>query len=293
MSGEVGEASEAHQASAATQAAQTYYDSREADEFYFNIWGGEDIHVGLYGEAEPGPSIREASRKTVERMLELVGPITAEQRVLDLGAGYGGAARALAERFGCTVVCLNLSETQNERNRALCEQARLPRVQVVQGNFEQLPFPAESFDVAWSQDSILHSGARQQVIDEVARVLTPGGRLVFTDPMRGDDVPVESLGAILDRIHLDDLASFGFYREACAKAGLEIVTIEDHSAELPRHYARVRRDLLARRDELEQLASPDYVSRMLAGLGHWVEGGQAGRLTWGIMVARKPGDASS
>ena len=46
--------------------AEAYYDSREADEFYFHIWGGEDIHIGLYETS--ADSIGEASRRTVEAM---------------------------------------------------------------------------------------------------------------------------------------------------------------------------------------------------------------------------------
>ena len=34
---------------AATTAA-SYYDSTDADHFYADIWGGEDIHIGLYAE---------------------------------------------------------------------------------------------------------------------------------------------------------------------------------------------------------------------------------------------------
>jgi SAM-dependent methyltransferase len=276
------------QASPATQAAETYYDSNDADQFYFNIWGGEDIHIGIYDEADTR-SIREASRLTIDRMLELLGLLGPEHHVLDLGAGYGGAARSLARRCGCKVTCLNLSETQNARNRELTEAAGVgDRVFVRHGNFEHLPFDDASFSVAWSQDAILHSGARSRVVEEVARVLEPGGRFVFTDPMRRAEVPVESLGPILERIHLDDLASFEFYREACAKAGLEMVKIDDLSDQLPRHYDRVRRELESRRAEIEALASPAYVANMLEGLRRWVSAGRDGLLAWGIMLARKP-----
>lgn len=53
-----------HSSGAST--AQGYYDSGDADNFYQMIWGGEDIHVGLY-ESEEEP-ISEASRRTVEHM---------------------------------------------------------------------------------------------------------------------------------------------------------------------------------------------------------------------------------
>ena len=51
----------------AEQVAETYYDSTDADAFYERVWGGEDIHIGLY---EPDTSIFEASRKTVETMAQ-------------------------------------------------------------------------------------------------------------------------------------------------------------------------------------------------------------------------------
>src|SRR5690606_6579042 len=204
-----------------------------------------------------------------------------------LGAGYGGAARRLCRELGCRVTCINLSETQNQRNREFSRAARLP-VEVVHGNFEDLPFADHSFAVAWSQDAFLHSGERQRVIDEVARVLEPGGRLVFTDPMQGPNAPPELLGPILARIHLDDLASFEFYRGAAERAGLEVETIVDLSEQLPRHYDRIRAELEQRRSQIEALVSPEYVERMLEGLGHWVRAGRAGHLAWGIMLLRKP-----
>src|SRR5690606_16853278 len=80
-----------HVSATAVDITEAYYDSDEADRFYFHIWGGEDIHVGIY---EPGDTIREASKRTVARMIEQVGEITKDMRVLDLGAGYGGSARS-------------------------------------------------------------------------------------------------------------------------------------------------------------------------------------------------------
>ena len=195
--------------------AEAYYDSADADHFYFHVWGGQDIHIGLYNSAEV--SIAEASRLTVVRMADRLEGLPAQARVLDLGAGYGGAARYLAERYGCEVTCLNLSEAQNERNKQLTKQAGLEgKVHVRYGNFEQIPEPDASFDVIWSQDAILHSGQRMQVLKEARRVLKPGGQLIMTDPMQADQVADGVLGNVLARIHLDTMGSFAFYR-----AGLE------------------------------------------------------------------------
>jgi ubiquinone/menaquinone biosynthesis C-methylase UbiE len=263
--------------------AESYYDSREADQFYLNIWGGEDIHIGLYTGAED-ESITEASRKTVERMAAKLEGLDAKTRVLDIGAGYGGSARYLAKTYGCHVTCLNISETQNQRNRQLCAaQGLTERVWVKHGNFEQLPLDADSFDVVWCQDALLHSGNRALVLQEVRRVLRPGGQWIFTDPMQADDCPRGVLAPVLDRIHLATMGSFGFYKKAHHELGFDELSIEDLSDHLVRHYARVRVDLEQRYDEIVGLSSKPYVDRMIEGLGHWVEAGKQGYLSWGIL----------
>lgn len=261
--------------------AESYYDSSDADEFYFHIWGGEDIHIGLY--EGPEDDIAGASQRTVERIAARV-TLDRASRVLDLGAGYGGAARWLARTHGCHVTALNLSETQNRRNRELnAAQGLADQVDVVYGNFEELPFEADTFDVIWSQDAFLHSARREQVLREAHRVLRPGGHLVYTDPMQADDVPEGVLQPVYDRIHLDSLGSFGAYQDMASRIGFAVVGIEDLTPQLVRHYTRVGEVLRARYREMCDKASTAYVDRMLKGLGHWVDAGHAGHLAWGIL----------
>jgi len=263
--------------------ARDYYDSAEADDFYRTIWGGEDIHVGLY---DTGPDITAASRRTVERMAGKAGKLEGKH-ILDLGSGYGGAARVLASEYGAQVTCLNLSAVENERNRAMTRAAGLEdQITVVDGSFDSVPFDGPRFDLAWSQDAILHAPNRRAVLDEVARVLKPGGDFIFTDPMQADALQSkDALLPIYDRIHLPDLASFGFYREELSERGFEEVEVEELTGHMRTHYARVTEELDARRGELG--ASDAFVDRMLKGLGHWVSGAEGGLLTWGIMHFRK------
>lgn len=263
--------------------ARDYYDSDEADGFYSAIWGGEDIHIGIY---EATDDIRAASRHTVDRMAAKLGDL-AGKRVIDLGSGYGGAARVLAGEKGAHVTCLNLSSVENERNRKLTADAGLSdSIEVVDGSFDAMPFADASFDIAWSQDAILHAPDRGAVLDEVARVLKPGGLFAFHDPMQADDLAdTGALQPIYDRIHLPDLASIGFYRDELAARGFTELGTEVLTGQLGTHYRRVREDLLARQEEL---GLPEaFVSRMSAGLGHWVDGAANGNLRWAIMLYRK------
>ncbi|SDS73112.1 methyltransferase domain-containing protein [Jiangella sp. DSM 45060] len=271
--------------SAAVQTARDYYNSADADGFYATVWGGEDIHVGTYAAADEDIAV--ASRRTVATMAALVD-IGPRQRVLDVGSGYGGAARYLAGTFGCSVTCLNLSEVENERNRRLTAAQGLDGlVDVVDGSFEDLPFEDQAFDVVWSQDAFLHSGDRARVLEEAARVLRPGGVMVFTDPMAANDASAASLAPILQRLHLESMASPAFYTQHLGRLGLTSVEFHDRSPDLVSHYRRVLAETERRAAELNGVVGDDYLVRMKAGLRHWIDGGSAGQLTWGIFTARR------
>ena len=159
---------------------------------------------------------------------------------------------------------------------------------MVDGDFEKLPFADASFDVVWSQDAILHSGNRPRVLEEINRVLRPGGRVIFTDPMQADDAVKERLRPILDRIHLDSLGSPAFYRDQGARLGWEACRFEDYSEQLGEHYLRVFQELERRDSELVASISQAYLTKMKQGLQHWVEGSKDEQLKWGIFFFRKP-----
>lgn len=267
--------------------AENYYDSVDADAFYFNIWGGEDIHIGLY---EQTSDIKEASRRTVQALADRLKPQFKEPpRILDIGAGYGGGARYLARTYGWPVHCLNISETQNAKNRELNRAQDLDGLVTVRhGSFEAIPEPDQCFDVVWSQDAILHSGDREQVLREAFRVLKPGGHLIFTDPMQADDCPEGVLKPVHDRLHLQSLGSFGFYRSAAERLGFETLDLIDLTSNLRAHYLYVGESLTARRSELGRTVSTAYIDRMLVGLDNWVKAADSGHLAWGILHFRKP-----
>lgn len=275
-------------ARSAAETTRAYYNSKSADEFYFRIWGGESIHVGIY-ESEDD-SIREAGRRTVARMAELLPDPGDAARVLDLGSGYGGPARFLARERGYHVDCLNLSAVQNERNRDLNEQAGLDgRIEVFEGAFECLPFDAQTYDVVWSQDAILHSGRRERVLDEVDRVLRPGGNFVFTDIMQREGCPAETLEPVYGRINLTSMGSFEFYCKEAEGLGWEEMAVFDLSPNLAKHFSHVRGAMRRRRDELLQHCGPQYVENMVRGIRHWIAAAEDGNITWGLFHFRQSG----
>lgn len=266
--------------------AQEYYDSNDAHQFYYAVWGGEDIHIGIYNDEKE--AIKTASRRTVVKMQDLLPELNQNHKVIDFGGGYGGAARHLAQETGCHVTVLNISEGHNNMNRDLTQKANLQdKVDIVHGSFESVPFPDASFDVVWSEDAIVHSSRRDVVMAEAYRILKPSGHLIFTDIMQGNDCPADVLQPIYDRIHLESLSSFDFYQKTNAKLGFKERNILDLSTHMTLHYARVREELITRKAEIVQLASQEYVENMIAGLEKWVAAGDKGYLSWGILHFQK------
>jgi sarcosine/dimethylglycine N-methyltransferase len=268
--------------------AENYYDSHDADNFYFHVWGGEDIHVGLYNyDGEP---TYDASQRSVEKMTTLPKNTSKDINAVDIGAGYGGTARYFSEKFGFPIDCLNISEAENDLNRKKNKERGLDgRVKVYYGNFEELPFEDNSYELAIAQDAILHSANKKKVFEEVDRVLKPGGEFVFTDPMQADDAPKDDvLKPILERIHLDHLGSVKQYREFAKALGWEEVQIIEMPDQLVNHYSTVRNTLIEKEPELKGKISQEYIDKMKDGLWHWINGGKKGYLNWGFIHFRKP-----
>jgi sarcosine/dimethylglycine N-methyltransferase len=122
----------------------------------------------------------------------------------------------------------------------------------------------------------------------VDRVLKPGGEFIFTDPMQADNCPDGVLQPVLDRIHLDSLGSFAFYRQQANRLGWEELGIFDLTPQLITHYTRVREELTRQRNRLAGKVSDEYMFNMLQGLRHWIDAGEKGYLAWGILHFRKP-----
>jgi ubiquinone/menaquinone biosynthesis C-methylase UbiE len=106
----------------------------------------------------------------------------AEDRlVLDIGCGTAQFAARLASSLPrARVLGYDLSSLMLARGRGRC--ATLPdQVQFVQGDSERLPFPDSMFDVVTCTHSFHHYPRQRLVVDEMHRVLRPGGRAMIID----------------------------------------------------------------------------------------------------------------
>ncbi len=177
-------------------------------------------------------------------------------RILELGCGAAQCSRWLVGQ-GAAVVGLDLSSRQLQHSRRI-DLTTGTSVPVVCASATSIPFPAASFDLAYSA-----FGAMSFLVDVVAalresrRVLRPGGRLVFSvvHPMRRMFPDDPSLGAMticrsyFDRTSYVELDSegqpsyvephhtLGDWVEAVTRSGLELLRLLE--PEWPAGHSRV------------------------------------------------------
>jgi ubiquinone/menaquinone biosynthesis C-methylase UbiE len=133
-------------------------------------------------------------RPAIETALDLAEPRSTD-RLLDLATGTGAVLRALAERVPCPTdaIGVDASAAMLARVPALPEGWRL-----VRADARALPFPHARFDVVTSAYllHLLEPDGRGRVLDEIGRVLAPGGRLVTVTPV----APPTRLGALIRHV---------------------------------------------------------------------------------------------
>jgi ubiquinone/menaquinone biosynthesis C-methylase UbiE len=117
------------------------------------------------------------------RLAEVVaeyGIPTASDRVLDLGCGIGGPSRFLADRFGCSVLGVDLVPLRIEIADALAAMTSMrDRVTYRVADATDLDLPDESVDQVWMLDVSMHVRNKRALFNEIARVLRPEGLMVM------------------------------------------------------------------------------------------------------------------
>lgn len=102
----------------------------------------------------------------------------AGERVLDVGCGVGWLCRHFAAG-GAEITGVDITYQATKLTRKRCELHELPCT-VVQGSAEQLPFDSGSYDFVTSAGVLHHTPDTARSVDEIFRVLRPGGRAMIS-----------------------------------------------------------------------------------------------------------------
>jgi len=136
-------------------------------------------------------------RKWKRRLIDLAAPRPGA-RALDLATGTGDIAFALAAR-GARVVGLDVTfrmiELAKAKSPHLARRTShlaplVPRFLV--GDMQALPFPSRSFEIVTTGYGLRNVPDLAAAIDEIGRVLTPGGQLLSLDFNRPSNTVVRA-----------------------------------------------------------------------------------------------------
>jgi SAM-dependent methyltransferase len=157
-----------------------------------------DLYDGHYGHlaGDPQSEIRretygddlgQASWLTLDELRGWLPflQLDATQTALEVACGSGGVTCRLARDTGALCVGVDINAHGIEAANRLADRdglsSRVSFHLVDAGR--RLPFPDESFDIVLCNDSINHIPGRSAVLQDWHRVLRPGGRVLFTDPI--------------------------------------------------------------------------------------------------------------
>ncbi|WP_218280060.1 class I SAM-dependent methyltransferase [Verrucomicrobium spinosum] len=155
-----------------------HYD--QLDGFYREIWG-EHVHHGLW---ETGSESSYEAVRAMSHLVAIKAALVPGAEVCDLGCGYGGTSRLLADEYGARVTGLTVSPAQQRYAVDVTRTPGNPSYLVEDWMCNQRPDAV--FDALVAIESTEHMADKARVFSEVARVLKPGGRMVVCAWLAGE-----------------------------------------------------------------------------------------------------------
>lgn len=169
----------------------------EAKRFYADLVSGE-VRRGLWGREKRFDPLKQANANNIERhFIANIKPyISVTDSVLDFGCGSGMFLVRLAALCK-KVIGVDVSRPLVDIAAGAIESLQLQNASVLEVGSEGLNFDGAAFDKVLMVDVIHHLENIDDVLDEVHRVLKPGGKLLIFEPNKLN--PALFIMCLLDR----------------------------------------------------------------------------------------------
>ena len=254
---------------------------------WFDRYADGQMHLGYWPEGHEDQSFADAAKRLTELLIDKL-QVDDVHRVLDVGCGVtAGPAIQLAEQTGCELEGVTLEDSAE---RIVPERAAAAgvddRIRVHVGNATQLPFADEQFDRAWMIEMLIHVLDKETVLQEVYRVLQPGGRIVIAD-FPTDATPTMD-NEWIEANHFAP-SSYAEFERMLEDIGFESVTAEDYndSVAIPT-FRRMLEHVRANPEETVAVVGEEMFDLFEHGLPLGVKAHENRILSYGIFTARKP-----
>ncbi len=180
-----------------------------------------------------GDTLHPGGLALTNRLGRLMG-IKRDDWVVDLASGRGVSAMAVSRAFHCRVAAVEFSHAATAG--AAAESRATPvaaRAHFLQGDAENPPLASSRFDAVFCECSMSIFPDKSKAIQEMRRLLRPGGCLGLSDvTVEPGSLPEELEGAVGQVLCLSGALSVGGYRQLLEDGGFALQHQEDASVEI-------------------------------------------------------------
>jgi len=217
-----------------------------------------------------------------------------KKKLLEVGSGFGGVATYLASQHDVKIIGVDSEPYMvMQANRMLENKRGLKKDQVtfrtLSEPFSLREFPTHSFDLVYHKEMLYHVpvAKKQEYIDEMFRVLKPGGNLVIADWVQGTPI----LGKYLKRaIKVDgfvQVVTVEEYLSILQKANFQDITFKNVTSD---HIEYSKHDISRMKNSealiRQELGNDAYTSNFLSW-NQWLEAQEQDELAAGVFIGSK------
>lgn len=216
------------------------------------------------------------------------------QKVLDIGSGFGGVDIYLAEKFYFEIVGVDMEPYMVSMAEKFLDRHK----KTLKGKVSFLtlenpckldPFVDETFDLIFSKETFYNipRSEKQNYLAEAYRKLKPGGTLIIADWFQRDTIP----GEILDKASTDKKACQFVTPETFASmlknTHFQDIEWQDHSAEHIRYTENECQRIKCHEATISEQFGEETYHKTVRNWKYWLEAQQAGELLSVTFFAKK------
>jgi ubiquinone/menaquinone biosynthesis C-methylase UbiE len=168
---------------------------------------------------------REATKYIISNL-----SLSADEHVLDIGSGIGGAGRTIVSQVGCRITGIDLTPEYVEVARILTKLTGLDdKTDFQTASALSLPFDNEVFDAAITIHMAMNILDRDALYQEACRVMKPGALFAIYDVMKKGDEPISFPVPWAETPQSSHLVAAKEMPSLLENAGFEVCKVEDRS----------------------------------------------------------------
>jgi ubiquinone/menaquinone biosynthesis C-methylase UbiE len=188
---------------------------------------GKDLSDVTLDDLQPVDEFHIRGHVATKELIGLSG-FTPDMHILDVGCGVGGSTRRLSHEAGCCVTGIDLSDEYIAAADLLTQLLNMQeRVKFHAASALALPFDDGAFDGAWSIQMNMNVEDKLGWLQEVYRVLKPGGRAVLYEVCGHKNTPVHFPVPWAQDSSMSFLVPPAEFRDVITAAGFEIEVWND------------------------------------------------------------------